>query len=146
MKLAAILLLVLVAGAGCDRAAIEPNLELGVSTCHRCQSVIEKRLWAAADRHDGEIRLYDDPGCLFATRRDDALTDADAVFQDHGGSGRWIPAESVWFAWTKTFASPQGYGWGAFPSFAAAQDAVTSAGSGRIVRYAEALSAVPPTP
>lgn len=141
-----LLLCLLIAGVGCDRGSFEPNLEVGVSTCHRCQSIIEQRAWAAADRHGGSIRLYDDPGCLFATQRNDGITDDDALFQDHGGSGRWLAAGDAWFAWTQAFKSPQGFGWAAFPSFAAAQDAVTNAGSGRIVRFAEARSAPPPEP
>lgn len=146
MKAALSVLFVLVVAAGCQPAALDPQLELGVSTCHRCGSVIEQRAWAAADRRGDDVRLYDDPGCLFATRRDEGLTQPDAVFQDHGGSGRWLPADAAWFAWTKAFESPQRHGWAAFPTFAAAQDAVTSAGSGRIVRFAEALNTVPPTP
>lgn len=135
----------LLVAAGCDRG-ITPEIEWGVSTCHRCKAVIAERTWAAADRAGGAIRVFDDPGCLFATRRQEGSDSLDAVFGDHTGIERWLAAGDVWFAKTSVSKSPQGYGWAAYPDFASAQDAVTRAGSGRMVRFGEALRAVPSEP
>lgn len=132
--------------AGCNPAAIEPQVEWGVSTCHRCGAVISERIWAAADRSGGAIRLYDDPGCLFQTRRREAAVTPDAVFHDHTGADVWLRGADAWFATTPATRSPRDFGWAAYASFAAAQDAVTAAGTGRIVRFAEAMQAVPDAP
>lgn len=145
-RAAFILFAVFHAIAACDRSKIEPQIEWGVSTCHRCNSVISSPIWAAADRRQGTVRLYDDPGCLFATLRAEGSTSTDAVFHDHLASGQWLNAADAWFATSNLSKSPQGFGWAAYPSFAAAQDAVTAAGTGRIVRYAEALQSVAADP
>ncbi len=132
--------------AGCDRGGTEPDIEVGVSTCHHCDGVIRDLSWAAADRGDGEVRLYDDPGCLLATHRVQGSVARQAAFLDRGGSGRWIAADEVWLARSSAFQSPQGTGWAAYASFAAAQTAVTDAGSGQIVRLGEALRSTDPPP
>lgn len=131
---------------GCTQPPIEPEIEWGVTTCHRCGSTIDDRRWAAADRSDGHIRPFDDPGCLFLTRRQQGANAPDAVFSDHLSGERWLAAADAWFATTDRSQSPRGFNWAAYPSFAAAQDVVTAAGSGRIVRYAEAMQAIPAAP
>ncbi len=144
-----VLTLVVVAAAlltGCNRGAAEPEVVVGVSTCHRCRSIIKDLRWAAADSADTGTRLYDDPGCLLATRRDEGSGASGVVFQDRTTSRGWISASEVWLARSAAFHSPQGSGWAAFPTFAAAQDAITAAGSGEIVRFGEAISASGPTP
>ncbi len=130
----------------CDRPGFEPEIEWGVSTCHRCSAIISQPGWAAADRRDGVVRLYDDPGCLFSTLRGEKSESRDAVFQDHLAANDWLDASEAWFGFTSSAKSPQGFGWAAYDSFAAAQGAVTSAGSGRIVRYAEVLRDFSPQP
>jgi hypothetical protein len=135
----------LLGAAGCQRG-ITPEIEWGVTKCHRCNTAIADRTWAAADRAAGAIRVYDDPGCLFSTRRQEDSSSLDAVFADHLGGERWLAAADVWLAKTTASQSPQGYGWAAYADFAAAQDAVTRGGSGRILRFAEALRALPSEP
>ena len=117
-----------------------PQLTLGSSACHTCQSLIRHLQWAARDRgSSGEIRLYDDPGCLLSNLKSESSKGTAVVFQDHDGGGAWIKAADVWLAKTGE-ASPQGYGWAAYKSFAAAQDAVTAAGKGEIQRWSEVLA------
>jgi hypothetical protein len=126
----------------CDTSTFEPSLQLGVSKCHRCGSTVRDAVWAAADRADGEERFYDDPGCLLEVHRAGGGGHP-VLFRDHEGSGRWVPSDEVWLAHSDAFPSPHGSHWAAFTSFADAQDAVTAAGRGNIVRFAEALQFSP---
>lgn len=136
---------VLSLAAACDNGTFEPALQLGVSKCHRCGSTIHDRTWAAADRAGTEERLYDDPGCLLEVHRAGAGA-GPVLFQDRNDTGRWISGDDVWLARSGAFASPRGSHWAAFASFADAQDAVTAAGHGDILRFAEALSSSPNKP
>ena len=129
----------LVLGA-CQDPKPRPELTVGVSRCARCSAVIADKSWASADvGPSGETRLYDDPGCLVAARREGGGFDASLLFQDRGDSGAWLEAADAWFAKIPSLKSPQGYNWGVYASFADAQDAVTKAGGGRIVRFEQVV-------
>ncbi len=135
------LALALISGAtGCqDQRLATPPLEVGKTSCARCSRTITDQKWAAAEIVGERVKIYDEPGCLFEARRSKPKRSGPAVFLDHSGSGTWLSESEAWFGQAPTLASPAGHNWAAFPTFAAAQDAVTEAGSGRIVRFDEAL-------
>jgi len=138
------LALILLGAAACqDRGVEPPQVELGVTRCQRCQRVINDLRWAAADRDDaGMNRVFDDPGCLFALRRERGGSEESSIFHDHASSGTWLRGADTWFAAPLQGISPAGFGWAAYASFGEAQDAVTAAGGGRILRYEQAASVI----
>jgi hypothetical protein len=130
---------------GCDDDTFEPALRIGVSKCDRCGSTIRDRSWAAAERVGTEERLYDDPGCLLDVHRGGTGGET-VLFQDRNGTGRWLSSDEVWLARSEVFPSPRGSHWAAYATFADAQDAVTAAGHGDILRFPEALRFSPEQP
>ncbi len=125
--------------SGCQRDTPQPApLPSGQAACAECQSVIHEPRFAAQYQVGDEApRFFDDPGCLIRALRREASPPKAVYFRDHD-SERWLPAAEVWFARTPQSKSPHGYGWAAFADFAAAQNAVTSAGGGEILQYDEA--------
>ncbi len=129
--------------SACQRDAPQPApLPSGEAACAECQSGIkEPRFAAQYQLGDGAPRFFDDPGCLIRALRREAAPPAAVYFRDHD-SDRWLPAAEAWFARTPETKSPHGYGWAAFADFAAAQNAVTSAGGGEILQFDEARQRV----
>lgn len=79
--------------------------------CSQCRMLIsEPRFAAQLETQDGEIRNFDDPGCLLA-----ALTAQSQEFRalwfHHLHEDRWLDAEHVAFAPTQR--TPMGHGLGA---------------------------------
>lgn len=127
--------------AACDGTApqVTDEIEYGEAKCSGCGAVIDDPHFAALlHLKDGQVRAFDDPGCLSRTLSEAGAASAVARFHDHQ-SDAWLSAEETWFAHTAEIESPQGYNWAAFASFGDAQDAVTSAaGTGEILPYAKA--------
>lgn len=124
---------------GCHRGGEAlPEPTWGSTTCAGCAAVIgERRHAAQLQRADGTVQSFDDPACLFRALA--AAPQAPRVILFHGpGADEWIEASTAWFARVPGRATPHGEGWEAFASFAAAQDAVTQAGGGEILPFAEA--------
>ena len=131
-----LLLLVLL---GCQRGGDAlPAPAWGSATCTGCAAVIAGHRHAAQlQRADGAVQSFDDPACLFRVLAADGQTPRAIRF--HGpGADEWIEASAVWFAKVPGQTTPHGDGWAAFPSFAAAQDAVAAAGSGEILPFDQA--------
>lgn len=130
------LVLLLVA---CTRAAPDtvPPPAYGSATCATCQRVIAAPRHAAQlVRADGSVLVFDAPVCLFRALRAEAT--APRLIRFHGPGDEWIAAPDAWFAALPAADTPHGTGWAAFPSFGAAQEAVTQAGSGEILAFAQA--------
>ena len=125
--------------AGCSRGG-EPLTEpaWGTATCAQCRSAIGDRRHAAQMRlADGTTVAFDDPSCLFRALA--STTAAPPVIRFHGpGAEEWIEASAAWFAKVPGQPTPHGDGWAAYPSFAAAQDAVALAGGGEILPFDQA--------
>lgn len=114
----------------------------GTDTCVQCGSIIQDPSFAAAyELPVGARKLFDDPGCLFVSLRTETGRPANVLFHEHTGA-RWLGSNEVSFAKTPATNSPQGYGWAAYGSFGDAQTAVTSAGAGEIVSFAQAKEIV----
>jgi hypothetical protein len=113
---------------------VEP-ISYGEATCARCRSVINKAPFAAQSRYaGGQVKLFDDPGCLITSLGGEAEAPRHVFFHHHAAE-KWIPGAEAWFAKTPQTRSPQKYDWAAFSDFAQAQDAVTSAGGGEILPF-----------
>jgi hypothetical protein len=99
--------------------------------------VIEVPSFAAQYRlPDGVVKSFDDPACLIGALRAEPAEPALIRFHDHDRDA-WLAPGATWFARTAVTA-PHGSGWAAYASFAAAQDAVATAGSGEILPFDQA--------
>jgi hypothetical protein len=114
----------------------------GTDTCAQCGSTLQDPSFAAAYESAAGVRkLFDDPGCLFLSLRAATSRPSNVVFHEHAGT-RWLGSDAVSFAKTPATKSPQGYGWAAYGSFGDAQTAVTSAGAGEILSFAQAKETI----
>ena len=113
------------------------------TTCAACGSVISDPPFAAQYRlpdAEGTVKSFDDPACLFDALRGEPAAPTVVRFRAHDNSG-WLTGKDTWFARTPETAQ-HGSGWAAYPSFAAAQEAVTAAGSGEILSFDQAKGAL----
>lgn len=134
------LLLLLLLLPACEGRGGEgiPEPQYGKDVCAECGSILQDPNFAALYRLPGGAqKVFDDPGCLFRSLRSEASQPSDLRFHEHGGT-RWLSGDQATFAKTPETESPQGYGWAAYASFGDAQTAVTSAGSGEILSFAQA--------
>jgi hypothetical protein len=131
--------LLLVALAACNRGAQERGApQASGAVCATCGTVIGDERFAGQYRlSDGTVKSFDDPVCLFRALHQEMGEAVVVRFRAYAGD-RWLAGDKTWFARTPSITSPHGAGWAAFASFAEAQDAVTAAGSGEIVSYAQA--------
>jgi hypothetical protein len=114
-----------------------PAPAYGTDRCAACGAVIEVQSFAAQYRlPDGAVRSFDDPACLFDALRKESTAPALIRFHDHDRDA-WLTPEQAWFARTASTVG-HGSGWAAYASFAAAQDAVATAGGGEILPYEQA--------
>jgi copper chaperone NosL len=134
--------------AGCDggSTAAPSEPQYGTDTCARCRSTIKDPRFAAQYLlADGTAKLFDDPGCLVLSLKDETGAAAAIFVHDHDGE-RWLAAADASFAHTSRTETPRGYGWAAHASFGAAQDAVTKAGSGEILGWDQLRDRITRTP
>jgi len=124
--------------AACQREGGDlPAPAFGTATCAACGSVIDDPRFAAQYRlAEGTVKSFDDPACLFDALRSEARA-PDAVRFHTYTADSWVGPSEVWFARTPS-TTAHGSGWAAYPSFAAAQEAVTAAGSGEIASFEQA--------
>lgn len=130
--------------AACQGGGSEsfPQPRYGEDACAECGSTIRDPNFAAAYRAAPDRqKLFDDPGCLFRALRADSGHVTGLFFHEYEGT-RWIGPDEVFFAKTPKTESPQGYGWAAYGSFGDAQTAVTSAGAGKLLTFAQAKDAI----
>lgn len=130
----------LLALLGCQRGGGGmPEPAYGSAKCAGCGALIDDPVFAAQYRlADGTVKSFDDPACLFDALRTESGPPGPIRFRAHDGSG-WLAGESAWFARSPSTLA-HGSGWAAYPSFAAAQDAVASGGSGEILSGDQAKS------
>jgi hypothetical protein len=140
--LAVLLLCTAIGGISCKKPEETAPIAYGVDRCTECSRVIAERRFAAQYRTAaGDRRVFDDPGCLFRAIRKEKDRAESIRFQDHE-LDQWLDADEIWFVRTPQSSTPAGYGWIACGTFSAAQDAVTSGGSGEVVRFDEAKQKV----
>jgi hypothetical protein len=124
--------------AGCQRGSGDlPEPAYGAATGAACGTSIDDQRFAAQYRlADGTVKSFDDPACLFDALRAEAGAPSAIRFRAHDGSG-WLAGAGAWLARSPSTAA-HGSGWAAYPSFAAAQEAVASGGSGEILSFDQA--------
>src|SRR5262249_28898684 len=125
-----------VALAACRSGGDMRDPTYGTQTCAACGGVINAARSAAQYRlpdAPATVKSFDDPACLFDTLRGEPAAPTAFRFRAYDDTG-WLAAKDTWFARTPATAG-QGSGWAAYPSFAAAQEAVTAAGSGEILSF-----------
>jgi copper chaperone NosL len=80
--------------------------------CARCGMLVSQPAFAAQlHLAGGEVRLYDDPGCLLADLEESDVIPWHAAWLHHHRDERWIPLEEA--AFVPVPHSPMGYGLGA---------------------------------
>jgi hypothetical protein len=83
------------------------------------------------------VKHFDDPVCLVQAL--EAEPEAPAIVYLHAyDTDQWLKATETWLARTSSIAAPRGQGWAAYASFGAAQEAVTTAGNGELLRFEDA--------
>ena len=133
MKLVAVLLTVVWAGACAARASGPPALLIDRSVCSRCGMLISERTYAAAIRwSDGPEQLFDDIGCLVASTGQHPAKGARYWFHD-GANGEWIADAQPVFVVSDELKTPMGGGIVAYRDLAEAERAAVRH-SGRVVR------------
>lgn len=79
--------------------------------CARCGMLVSDPAFAAQlHAMDGDVRHYDDPGCLLADLAESDATTWHAAWLHHHRDARWIPIEKA--AFLPVPHSPMGYGLG----------------------------------
>lgn len=90
-----------------------PELRYGVDPCDRCQMIIsEERHAAAYVTTAGEVRRFDDIGCLLERR--DASVDPVATVWLHDADGAWVKQGEATIVRAPDAITPMGSGLFAF--------------------------------
>lgn len=140
MKLRAILLIAVWAGACTTRAAGPPVIAIDRSACSRCGMLISEPAHAAAIRlADGNDLLFDDIGCLVAAVRSLPSTGVSYWFHD-AVDGNWIEGASPVFLASDSLRTPMGGGILAYRTREAAER-FAAKHAGRVVTGFDALIA-----
>jgi hypothetical protein len=131
---------IFVALSACQRGSSDVAEPVyGSAKCDACGAVIDDARFAAQYRAadpTGSIKSFDDPACLLEALRAEQVAPTATRFRSYDDT-EWLTAAQAWFVRTPATAA-HGSGWAAYPSFAAAQEAVTVAGSGEILSFEQA--------
>jgi copper chaperone NosL len=92
------------------RADAPPDVRYGVDPCDRCAMIVnEERFAAAYVTAAGEVRRFDDLGCLTAMFVERPEPVAEVWVHDHEGRA-WLRGREAWFARSATLITPMGTG------------------------------------
>ncbi|MDX1649214.1 MAG: hypothetical protein R3263_05100 [Myxococcota bacterium] len=87
------------------------EVPLDAATCARCRMLVSDPSFAAQlHTEDGEVRFFDDPGCLLL-HLDERAPDVHAAWVHHLREARWVPLDRARFVAVPR--SPMGHGLGA---------------------------------
>jgi hypothetical protein len=129
-----------------DPTSNPATIEYGKDNCSRCGNVIQDARFAAQySLSDGTVKKFDDPGCLIRSLTAEATAPSTVRLHVYAGD-TWLDASEAWLARTPRIVSPRGYGWAAYPTFGAAQEAVTDAGDGELLRFEDAREKIAQAP
>jgi copper chaperone NosL len=115
MKQAIFIASLLIALFGCHARRDEPPIvRWGEENCAVCRMLISDPPFAAAMvMRDGEVRKYDDVGCLL-NESNQRLVNAHRLWVRRYDADGWLDARRAWFVVSQRIASPMGYGIAAF--------------------------------
>lgn len=92
------------------RADVPPDMSYGVDPCDRCAMIVsEERFAAAYVTPAGDVRRFDDLGCLtaFLVERPESI--AETWVHDHERRA-WLRGRQAWFARVDGLITPMGTG------------------------------------
>lgn len=99
-----------------------PTVRFGEEACAACRMIIsDERFAAAVVTADGDVRKFDDIGCLVEHESGRIPPDAACWVRD-SRSGEWLDARQAIFIHSPSIASPMGFGLAARPTDAAADE------------------------
>ena len=102
-----LLSLALLAAAGCPRSDGPEAVVWDRQACAQCRMHIgDPRFAAQLQTAQGEVRNFDDPGCLFE-HLEEQRPEVKRLWFRHRAEDRWLPGERVAFA---EGATPMGHG------------------------------------
>jgi copper chaperone NosL len=133
----------LLAVTGCAPAEGPQPIAYDREPCSHCRMLIsEPRFAAQLETRDGEVRSFDDPGCLLAAQAA-RPQETRAVWFHHVREDRWLDTGSV--AFVEIEGTPMGYGLGAVD--AGSPDALSlEAARARVAERGDRLRAGSPKP
>jgi copper chaperone NosL len=110
-RVASLLLLLVVVGCPGEgpRQDVPPDMSYGVDPCDRCVMIVsEERFAAAYVTPAGDVRRFDDLGCLTAFLVERPEEVAEVWVHDHE-TRAWVRGRQAWFARTESI-TPMGTG------------------------------------
>jgi copper chaperone NosL len=117
-KYALVLSLLLITLSGCQKKVdFSPrNINYDRDVCHTCKmGLADPKYDVQAINHYGEVRWYDDLGCLVEDMREGDFNQwkgqAYKIWIGDADTGNWIDAEKAWYRFGDR--TPMGYGYGA---------------------------------
>ncbi|MDP4198641.1 MAG: nitrous oxide reductase accessory protein NosL [Bacteroidota bacterium] len=103
--------------------ATPPELVADRSSCHKCQMLISDTRYAAAI-NDGEIRTFDDIGCMLSAITSMKQEPANVWVRDFN-KNTWLDARKASYVFAAKLGTPMNYGFVAVVSRTEAQSLAT---------------------
>ena len=133
LELIAISAFALLSATCSARVSGPPEIVVDRTVCGHCGMFVSEPVYAAAYQADGgELRVFDEIGCLLEAMRREVASPTNVWFQDAAGGG-WLDAEKAIFVASPQVATPMNGGVLAYADAAAAEKAITAHG-GEVVR------------
>lgn len=104
---------------GGDKPPAGPaEVHYGEDVCDRCKMIISDKRFAAQYAADsGQVKKFDDFGCMAAELGNDGGKDAvGGIYVADFATGAWLDARKAHYLKSRDIASPMGYGIAAFGS------------------------------
>jgi copper chaperone NosL len=135
MKPLRIALLTFIALTGCQSGDNLPTIRYGEESCAYCRMIINEAPFAAAFENEaGEMKKYDDIGCMALAQADEKTKRV--WVSDYVNPGKWLNAEDAFYVYSKDLKTPMGDGILAVDSESTAQTEAKNR-SGRLLRFNE---------
>lgn len=125
LPLAMLIMTLMLSGAGCQTAAIEPVAIAGEDMCSYCRMAVSEKQYAAefVDR-DGQAFKFDDIGCMLEHLKERKNRDDIAAwFVVDFDSRSWVRANEAALVRSNELKTPMGFGIVAFKDSAKADQA-----------------------
>lgn len=135
MKPLRIALITFIALSGCQSGDRTPTIRYGEESCAYCRMIINEASFAAAFENEaGEIKKYDDIGCMVLAQAHEKTKRI--WVSDYANPGQWLNAEKAFYVYSKDLKTPMGDGILAVDSESTAQMEAKNRG-GRPLRFHE---------
>jgi len=130
------------AAAACGNDEPEPAaINPAVDKCDLCNMQVGDDGFATQLlTKEGRVYKFDDIGCMFAWKRDNAGAEIVIEFVRDHYTREWIKLESAFFAYDPSFSTPMAYGLVSFKDEASARKFIETEGKGRLMSAADLKS------